>query len=241
MHNSKLHPLCNIAVCMAFSSLAFIGSLPFKPIMVFICAFIYSSLILPGHVLRSLRILWKSLPFIFSISVLQLLFRREGATLVRFAYLSITAGGLNWAIIMFMRLASVVLCAHTIAQNSFKDFQVAFSALHLPEEISFMLSFGVQLIPNFSKAIKGFMQSLRLRGIEPKSLSWQNRIKIYRILAISSLADIISNSSKAAIALELRGFRSEGKRSFLHKQKFSPADAFCITGLILFIAYLIVI
>lgn len=240
MIRTKLHPISHLAVCLVLSSMVFACCSYLKLSIIFALSMLYVSFRIKGSAKRVLQILWRALPFVLSIAILQLLFRQGGTTLVQLGILKINSLGLDWSLIMLLRLSTVVLCARAIAENSFQDFQMAFAALRFPEEFSFMLSYGVQLIPEFSSQIKGFMQSLRLRGIEPSRLNWHKRIQIYRILAISSLAGIINNSTKAAIALELRGFRSEGKRSFLHEKKFSPADMLSITGLILLIALLLI-
>jgi len=65
---------------------------------------------------------------------------------------------------------------------------------------------------------------LKLRGIDSANLSIAKRLQVYKQLAITSLAELIRNSETSAIALELRGFRSEGKRTKLYQQKFSYRD-----------------
>jgi len=187
--------------------------------------------------IKTFKSLWRSLPFVMSLAVLQLIFRGEGEVLWRMGFMRISSGGLYWAAVISLRLMAVVLCAKAISRNSFRDFQSAFAAIRLPEEFSFMLSYGVQLIPSFSAKLKGFMQSLRIRGIEPAKLPWKQRLSVYKLMAVSALAGIINGSTSAAIALELRGFRSKGKRSFLHKQSVGFADALLLAALILFIVF----
>jgi energy-coupling factor transporter transmembrane protein EcfT len=186
---------------------------------------------------KTLISLWHSLPFVLSIAVLQLIFRHEGEQVWQLGILRISSEGVFYATAMAFRLASVVLCAKAISRNSFQDFQAAFAAIRFPEEFSFMLSYGVQLIPSFAARLKGFMRSLQLRGIEPSKLPWGKRLQVYKLMAISALAEIISGSTYAAIALELRGFRSQGKRSSLHKKSAGITDAILLAGLILLIIF----
>lgn len=220
----RLHPLSHIIICLLLSCLVF--ALPRVQIILSILLFsmAYAAVRLPSGLLQIFRILRQSLPFVLSIAVLQLIFRRDGELLWSLYWLKISTGGLAWAIILGLRLLTVIYCAKALAVNSFQDFQAAFSALHLPEEFSFMLSYGVQLVPAFGARIKGFVRSLHLRGINPAQLSWKKRILVYKLLAVSALAGIINGSTNSAIALELRGFRSNGKRSSLHKRSFGMAD-----------------
>ena len=91
-----------------------------------------------------------------------------------------------------------------------------------------MLSYAIHLVPKFLAQLKGFVTVLKLRGIDAANLSMANRLQVYKQLAITSLAELIRNSEASAIALELRGFRSEGKRTKLHQQKFSYRDWLCL-------------
>ena len=237
MLKTRLHPLSHILIFLLFSSLVFAcGALP-RLCFILGLSILYSSVRGGYGFIKTLKSLWRSLPFIMSLSVLQLIFRGEGEALWHWGFMRVSSGGIYWAAVISLRLATVVLCAKAISRNSFRDFQAAFAAIRLPEEFSFMLSYGVQLIPSFSAKIKGFMQSLRMRGIEPAKLPWKQRLSVYKLMSIAALAGIINGSTTAAIALELRGFRSKGRRSFLHKQSVGLADAFLLAVLILLIVF----
>lgn len=246
MSKMQLHPLSHILICLVFSSLVFALSSLSRLCIVLLLSFIYSALrraepdsgsawSLRTGLYQSLLTLKRSLSFIIPIAVLQVIFNRTGTTLWQFHILKITTGGLVWAGILSVRLATVILCAKALVVNSFQDFQAAFAHLHLPEEFSFMLSYGVQLIPSFIGQFKGFMRSLHLRGIEPAKLTWSKRLRVYKLLAVSALAGIITGSTNAAIALELRGFRSKGKRSCLHRRRLGVWDAIALLALIILI------
>ncbi|MDY0152079.1 MAG: energy-coupling factor transporter transmembrane component T [Candidatus Cloacimonas sp.] len=243
MTKIQLHPLSHILICLVLSSLVFALSSLNRLCIVVLLSFVYSALrraeadnasawSLKTGFFLSLLTLKRSLSFIIPIAVLQVVFNRSGTTLWQFHILTITTGGLVWASILAIRLTTVILCAKALAVNSFQDFQATFVHLHLPEEFSFMLSYGVQLIPSFVAQFKGFIRSLHLRGIEPAKLSWRKRLQVYKLLAVSALAGIISGSTSAAIALELRGFRSIGKRSCLHRKSLGVWDAMVMIALI---------
>ncbi len=233
----KLHPLSHILICMVLSSLVFACGNLYILCMLLGISLLYSALRKAYGIKKSLLSLWKSLPFVLSLAVIQLIFRREGTMLWSYGILGISGGALYWAGLISLRFFTVILCAKALSRCSYPEFQAAFATLRLPEEFAFMISYGVQLIPAFGNMLKGFMRSLRLRGIEPAKLPWSKRLQVYRTLAISAIAGIISNSHSSAIALELRGFRSHGKRSYLHKQSVGLADACIFAGLILLIYF----
>lgn len=78
-----------------------------------------------------------------------------------------------------------------------------------------MLSYAIHLVPRFLSQLKGFVTGLKLRGIDATKLSLSKRLQVYKQLSITALAELIRSSETSAIALELRGFRSEGKHSIL--------------------------
>ena len=220
----RLHPLTHVVICLLFSSIVFAFSQLNQLGLICLLCFCYSLWRSEAGVWQFLASLIRSLPFVISLAILQLLFRREGSVIWRLFFLSFTDSGLYWSAVISLRLVTVVLCAKALAVNSFQDFQAAFAKLHIPEEFAFMLSYGVQLVPGFLAQIKGYIRCLQIRGIEPAKLPWTKRLQVYKLLAVSALAGIISGSTRSAIALELRGFRSQGKRSYLHNRSFNLGD-----------------
>lgn len=228
MNKNSLHPLTHVLICLALSSIVFATNSLVRIGVFFLLSIAYSSLRIKGGLVKIMLTLYHSLTFILPIALLQIIFQSHGEVLWRFYFLRVSVEGISWAAILSLRLATVILCAKALAVNSFRDFQIAFALLHLPEELSFMISYGVQLIPTFLNQIKGYLRSLHLRGIEPARLPWGKRLHVYKILAVSSLAGILNGSTNSAIALELRGFRSKGKRSHLHRMSLGIRDVIAI-------------
>jgi len=220
----ELHPLCHLAFCLAFSSIAFIFGKPLILLLICLVAMLYAALRLERGGAQTLKTLLHSLPLVLSIAVLQLLFRSKGHTLWQFGFIKISEEGGKLAMQMGLRLLTVIYCAKGLAVLSFQDFQSCFAMLHLPEEFAFMLSYAVHLVPKFMGQVRAFVKGLHLRGIALNALPIKQRLQVYKLLAISALADIIKGSESSAIALELRGFRSAGKRSQLHSRPLRVGD-----------------
>ena len=108
----------------------------------------------------------------------------------------------------------------------FTLYRAAFAKIRLPEELSFMISYMAHLVPQLSMNFRAQMKELKLRGILISKLPLKEKLEIYKIISIATVAEIILQSSSQAIALELRGFRSKGKRSSLNSQNFSWRDLF---------------
>ena len=233
-----LHPLTHILFCILFSSLAFLtGSLPFLSVLLLLSV-CYAALRIKRGLVGVLRSLYRSFSLILSLGIIQIVLNHSGQLLWSWGVLRVSSGGVYWAVLVGLRLLVIIMCAKAMAVLSFSQFQTAIATLHLPEEIGFMLAYGTHLVPEFSARIKGFLRSLRLRGIDPKQISIRQRIKLYRMLSLSVLAEVLSQSTDAAIALELRGFRSSGKRSHLHIVRWGAPDVFALAGVLLLIMIL---
>lgn len=237
--SSELHPLVHIFLCLFISSVAFVLSSPLKLLALSLFAFVYACLRLKQGISGALKTLLHSLPLLLSIFIVQLIFRRQGEVLWQWGFWTIHSTGYIMAIRLILRLLCVIYGAKVLASLSFQDFSLAFALLNLPEELSFMLSYGVHLVPQFLAQLKGFVTRLKLRGVALGRLTFRQRLQVFRLLAIAALASIIKGSETRAIALELRGFRSSGKRSFLHFRRISLFDlvfALPLTAMIIFIA-----
>ncbi len=168
------------------------------------------------------------LALFIDFSFLQIVFRRKGTMYLVLWNIKNNRGGVLISVQLTARLLTVIYCAKALAVMDYTEFSKAFSAIRLPEELSFMLSYAIHLVPKFLGQLKGFVTGLKLRGIDTADLSFSKRLQVYKQLSITALAELIRSSETAAIALELRGFRSEGKHSILHQQKFSYRDLLCL-------------
>jgi len=172
---------------------------------------------------------------LISIVLIQLLFRRGGGILYSLGPFSIHRKAAVSSAFLSFRIMIIYMCASSL---DFSLYRSAFAAIRLPEEISFMVSYMAHLIPGYSSRFKEQMQELRDRGINLRKLGIKQKLNLYRILALSAIADIILQSGRQAIALELRGFRSKGHPGSLHRYRFRYWD---LSILVLMIGVLILI
>jgi energy-coupling factor transporter transmembrane protein EcfT len=165
------------------------------------------------------------------VFIIQALAQRGGEVILDIGILRVHSQGLYAAAVQCLRLIVIYWCATSLSRLDFTMYKIAFSKLHLPEEISFMVSYMAHLIPDLRSRFTQQNQELRLRGIQFKSCSWKHKLEIYRILAFGILSEVLHDSTRQAISLELRGFRSQGKRSNLNQQSLRGYDALIIAGL----------
>ncbi|MCB5270877.1 MAG: energy-coupling factor transporter transmembrane protein EcfT [Candidatus Cloacimonetes bacterium] len=221
---SLTHPLSFIILCIFYSSLSIALQRPVQLVWLMLWAWLLDYREGPAALLLRLKGLRKMLWLIVSVSIIQLIFRRGGAVIFELGPLKIYSDAVNYALMIGLRLMVIYFCARSLTKLDFSGYRAAFSKIHLPEELSFMISYMVHLIPQLSLRFKGQMAELHERGLKLKNMKLPAKLTIYKILALSSLADIILQSGQQAIALELRGFRSSGKRSSLHILSFGLWD-----------------
>jgi len=219
-----LHPLSFFVLCVFYSSLAIILQRPDSLLIVFflawLCEYRSGAKALWNRLLGLKKLMW----LVLSLVIIQLLFRKGGGIALDLGIVHIHNYALVSSAFLSLRILIIYLCAISLSGMDFSQYRAAFAALNLPEEISFMISYMAQLIPYYSGKFKEQMQELRDRGISIRRLRMNDKLQIYKILAITAIADIIMMSGRQAIALEIRGFRSKGKRSSLNRYAFGLYD-----------------
>lgn len=222
----KLHPFSWVLISLWITSIAVIShAIPVLGLMTALALF-------AGFLSRG-RALWKYLAglkrlitLILTLGIIQLLFRRGGELLFSFGVVKIYAEGLQVALEVAVRLIILLIAAGILGRLSFIDFRNAF--FYLPQELSFMISYVVHLIPLLRERFQHYLQVLRLRGIQIRKLRLQEKLVIYRIISLSVLGSMLHISDRHALTLELRGFRSRGKKTFLYAERLRLADLLVI-------------
>ena len=227
----KLHPFSWVLISLWITSLAVISSslaiLGLLILLSLLAAFLSRGRELFPYLLGLKRLV----TLILTLLVVQLLFRRGGTLVLSLSFVHIYSEGLEIGLEVALRLIILLIAAGILGRLTYLDFRNAF--LFLPAEFSFMISYVIHLIPLLRKRFLHYLELLRLRGLSLKSLSWGKRLKIYRIISLSVLGSLLHSSDRQAITLELRGFRSPGKKTFLYKQAFGFADLLVFIVLLL--------
>jgi energy-coupling factor transporter transmembrane protein EcfT len=222
--NRRLHPLSYFILCVFYSSLALTLQHPHMVALVFFLAWLVDFRMGSRYLIKRLNSLEKLFWLIISLVLIQLIFRRGGGIAYSLGPIHLHREALNSAALLTFRIMSVYMCALSLSRMDFSLYRSAFAAISLPEELSFMVSYMAHLIPGYGARFKEQMQELKDRGISIRSLKFREKIELYKILALSAIADIILSSGRKAIALELRGFRSKGRPVYLHRHRFGGWD-----------------
>jgi len=101
-----------------------------------------------------------------------------------------------------------------------------------------MVSYLLGFIPQLGERFSHLSELLRLRSVKAKGLS--QRLKIFRIIALTVLANALHDSREQAIDMELRGFRNGEKHQPYYSTHLSWTDWILLLAMsILFIVLIL--
>jgi energy-coupling factor transport system permease protein len=219
-----LHPLSLILAALWFSTAAI-----FVPGLGWLLAALGLSLLFRGWLAGFEWRLWwrqfvKLLPLFAAILVIQALFVKRGDLIWGRGWYSIHDVALATGAAFSLRLLILFFSAQLLLKLAYEDFDLAFHALRLPEELGFMVFYTIHVIPAAGEKFRKSLQLLRLRGLDPGKLPWKDKLSFYKHASLAVLGDILTRSGIQATALDLRGFRSSGPRSWLNHRKYAWPD-----------------
>lgn len=235
----KPHPLSLIALALWFSTCALILLEPIKlTLLLGLC--LLSVVCINGLKLACrLSLLLRLLPLLAMLLLIQLMFVKGGRIWLDLGWLRLGETALWRGTALILRLLVIVHSAQILLKLSYPEFEATFATVRLPEELAFMVFYSVQIIPRVGRDLAHYRQLLLIRGIEPSRLALRTRLRVYSLISLTVVANLLSRSGIQATALELRGFRSKGKRSRLERHRFGVADLGLLLGMVV-VSYLLI-
>ncbi|MCB5246746.1 MAG: energy-coupling factor transporter transmembrane protein EcfT [Candidatus Cloacimonetes bacterium] len=234
----SLHPLSLILAALCFSSLAILVADPYWLAVIFLLCLLFRGFV-SGFQLK----LWahqfiRVLPVLLAVVIIQILLNSNNWQPEGYR-IDLAGPGLITGLAISLRLLIVIFSAQLLLSLDYEDFDFAFRALRLPEELCFMVFYVIHVIPSAAGKVRHSLLLLRLRGIQLKKLPLPAKLKIFQRVSLNVIAGLLSGSGIQATALELRGFRSSGPRSVLNHRAFRGSDLLlllALAGLIILIA-----
>ncbi len=234
------HPLVLILAALWFSTLAILIADPLWLSALMLLCLLFRGLLVGFEFKLWVRQILKFLPLIIFIILLQAYLSDPQSSGGHSHLFVISRSGVQTGLAVSLRLLIVFFSAQVLVRLNYEDFDLAFRALRLPEELCFMVFYVIHLIPLAAEKIRHSLRLLRLRGIAWNKLRWKAKLKLYQRISLTVIAGLLSGSDIQATALELRGFRSSGPRSRLHTRAFGISDAALVLVLAV-VTHLIVI
>lgn len=147
------------------------------------------------------------------ISLVQILFRREGVVLISWNQFPLVFSvGLREAILVWIRFMILFVLANIFAQISLFNFLLFVNKIGLSLKLSFLFLTTLKLIPFIFSEAKRALWFLRFRGIQISKLSISNKFLALRKLLFPLLMRGIHYTSYSALALEARGYGEVGTK-----------------------------
>lgn len=144
---------------------------------------------------------------LFAVSLLQIVFRRQGVVLVSLMGIPVIySEGLREAILLWIRLSILFMLAFSFAQISLFEFLLAMNKIRLSLQLSLLLLTTLKFIPFvFDEAQRG-LWTIRFRGIDVGRLKLPEKLLLLRKFLIPILFRGMHFASYSSLALELRGY-----------------------------------
>lgn len=130
----------------------------------------------------------------------------------------------------------VILCAGILflSVTRIEELAYALYRVGLPYKIGFTMSLAFRLVPVFVEAAGTVVQAQRCRGLDFDHGSLWERLRRYIPVIVPVFMGALRRADNMAMALEARGFQSQGARTTLARYEMKAADgvALLVLGLI---------
>lgn len=206
---------------------------------IFSVVFIGTSIIilLTGKVLKKvLPILGFSSIVVLSVFIIQGLFRSSNITpLFSIGPAVFYKEGLIFALNIGINILNILLsfCILVLTTKP-SDLVESFVRIGLSPRIGYVFISVFQIIPQMTETMVTITDAQRSRGMETEG-SLITRIKAFFPLISPVVMSALINTKERAIALEVRGFNSKEKKTFLNKEIKTKGDIYIQIILILII------
>ena len=218
----------------------------FLVVAVAVAALVAASGIPAGVFLRILR----PVAFIVALTVLfQVLFSREGATLVEWGPLEIHAGGLRLGLFLGLRILLLVSAAGLLTATTapvaladgIENLLSPFKRLRFPaHEVAMMMTIALRFIPTLGEEAEKITKAQAARGADFSQGGPLRRALALVPVLVPLTVGTFRRADELAEAMESRGYRGGEGRTRYRELRFRARDALAlvVTQLILLVGVL---
>jgi energy-coupling factor transporter transmembrane protein EcfT len=210
-HDVKIefHFLTVLALGLSASLWAICDTRFFMPVvwLMVLCAFVLVRD--PGEFSLFFRRFTKIGVTLSGISLLQIVFRRSGETILSAGHFPLVfSDGLREAVLLWVRFMILFALAHVMAHISMFHFLLFTNKIRLPLNLGLLLLMALKLIPFIFSEAKRALWFLRFRSIRIRELTLRNRMQAGKQLIYAILMRSMDYVFHSALAMELRGYGS---------------------------------
>lgn len=151
--------------------------------------------------------------FIFMIFI-QSFFVSGGKEIIQIGNFTIISTlGIYNGISIVLRFMIIIVSASIMATSTSRDIVQGLYQWKIPYEITFMVSVAIRFLPMLKEEAQDMFTAIQLRGVELDKLSLKKKIKIYSYLLMPMISSVLGKAGELALAVEMRGLRSDHKRT----------------------------
>lgn len=170
--------------------------------------------------------------------ILQLLFIREGNTVLPLPLLPITDKGLINAVFIVLRLIGATMpLALMLSLTQMSDLSNVFvTKLHIPYKYAFTFTTAVRFIPQFANEMQDIIEAQTARGAAFDTKNIFQKLKLILPLCVPLLITSVKKNESIAISAEIRGFYLRTQKSCHKAYPFRAMDYAAFAGAVLLVA-----
>ena len=248
--NSPLHrmdPRAKIGLTVALIAAIFIaqGFTAYAVYLAFILLCVKIAQVNLKMVLRGLKPIFFIVIFTF---ILNVLFQREGTSIVELGFLRITYEGLRRAVFMALRLMLLVMASQLLTlttspislTDGLERIMKPLEKVHFPaHELAMIMSIALRFIPTLMEETDKIMKAQKARGADFESGNVLQRAKAMIPLLVPQIVSGFRRAEELAMAMEARCYRGGAGRTRMHKLAYTRLDLHALLAIIALYAVII--
>ncbi len=233
-HRTRLHgldPRTKIAGFLLVSGLLFVFNDPLYIIPITLALLALAAL---GDCLRNLvRVKYLLLLLFVSSFLAWQIYLRHGPVAVRLGPVALTRAGLFYGLTAALRIVSAIMVGTVfVATTGIEELMMGLVRLKVPYRLGFVVSLAARLVPTFMLTVTSIIQAQTARGLDLGTRNPVRRARRLIPVLIPFLVSSIRHASRLSAALESKGFRPVGKRSYYLRIAMRRKDFAIILGLV---------
>lgn len=175
------------------------------------------------------------------------IFKREGDVLFSWWIITITSGGLIYAIAMFFRILSMLVMSLTVFMSiKTVDLVTLMDKAGLPYTYSYAAMISLNFLPEFATSAKTVLNAQQARGLDVKKQNFILGIKNLATLLPPLMTLVFKKADTLSLSMDSLAFGAFKTRTFMRSAElkmrrsdwlFSLAVVIATAGLLLFSTY----
>lgn len=225
----ELHFLTILIIAFSASMWAVMSSKIYLPLTWLFFLWGVEFFFIPGSISQPVRRVLKFGSTLLGISLLQIIFRRQGEVLLAVADFSVIFSvGLREAILMWLRFMILFTLAPLLARVSTFKFLHFCTRTGLSLNLSLVLLITLKLLPFIFFEAKRVLWFFRFRGLQFNALLKRDKLSAVKQQIYALLMRSVEYVSYSALALELRGYDQQKRIYIQIKYPLKVLDIFLI-------------